>query len=186
MTTATSDPINIKIGQVFDTLDANQDGYVDWSDYQRLIDRHISAYRLDRNDRRVAALTATYAISWQEILRHAGSSSDRLTKDEYVAATRLASIDTSRINLIEGLPHAVFDVIDVNGDNEVSGDEFARYTQDVWGIAAPDALEAFTALDIDGDGLISRQEFIRAFREFYFSSDLHAPGSLLFGRLVGA
>ncbi len=180
MTTETSDPIGIKIGRAFETLDADQDGYVDWSDYQQMVDRFLNGFRLDRNDRRARALTATYQMSWQELLRHADSDSDRLSKAEYVAATRAASIDTSRINVIEGSAHAIFDLIDTNGDNEVSRDEFARYLRDVWGITAPDALDVFTALDTDGDGAISRQEFIRAVREFYYSPDLQAPGSLLF------
>ncbi|KLL11056.1 calcium-binding protein [Protofrankia sp. BMG5.30] len=162
-------------------MDANRDGYVDWADYQQLIDHHVNAYGLNRDDSRARALAATYQIFWLELLRHADSSSDRLTRDEYIVATRLASVDTSRINVAEGIPHALFDLIDIDGDNEVSKDEFARYEREVWKISAPDAVDVFAALDVDGDGRISRQEFIRAFREFYFSSDLEAPGSLLFG-----
>ena len=38
-------------------------------------------------------------------------------------------------------------------------------------------------MDTDEDNVISRQEFIRAVREFFYSPDLDAPGSLFFGHL---
>ncbi|MBJ7903609.1 EF-hand domain-containing protein [Streptomyces sp. NPDC003656] len=182
MTTTAQDVISVKLERSFDALDANSDGYLDWTDYQKLGDRYIQAYKLDKDDRRARALQTFCQIYWLELLRHAGVDADRLTKDQFVTANRLAVIDTSRLNVTEGGGHAIFDVIDVDGDNEISKDEFARFLKDVWQSDAPDAMESFTRLDTDGDGAISRQEFIRAIREHYFSNDPEAPGSLFFGR----
>ncbi|MEU6240938.1 EF-hand domain-containing protein [Streptomyces sp. NPDC047024] len=182
MTTTAQDVITVKLERSFDALDANRDGYLDWSDYQSLADRYIQAYKLDKKDRRAMALQMFCQMYWLELLRHAGVDSDRLTKDQFIAASRLSAIDTSRLNVTEGGGHAIFDVIDVDGDNEISKDEFARFLKDVWLSGAPDAMDSFTRLDTDGDGVISRQEFIRAIREHYFSNDPEAPGSLFFGR----
>ena len=104
---ATRDPLDMKIGKVFDALDADRDGYVEWADYESLVDRHMVAYRLAENDRRVTALAAVYAMLWLEFLRHAGADGDRLGKREYIAANRAVSIDTSRMSMTEGVPHAV-------------------------------------------------------------------------------
>lgn len=183
MTTTVQDIITTKLERQFDSIDANHDGYLDWSDYQKLADRYVQAYRLDKDDRRARALQIFCQIYWLELLRHAGVEGDRLTKDQFVMANRLAVIDTSRLNVTEGGGHAIFDVIDVNGDNEISKDEFARFLRDVWKSDAPDAMDSFTKLDVDGDGAISRYEFIRAVREHFLSNDPDAPGSLFFGHV---
>ncbi|MCE7080059.1 EF-hand domain-containing protein [Streptomyces sp. ST2-7A] len=183
MTTTAQDIITVKLEREFDSMDANHDGYLDWSDYQRLADRYIQAYRLDRNDRRARALQTFYQIYWLELLRHAGVDSDRLTKDQFVTANRLAVIDTSRLNVTEGGGHAIFDVLDIDGDNEIGKDEFVRFLRDVRRSDSPDAMEVFTRLDTDGDGTISRHEFIRAIREHFLSHDPDAPGSMFFGRV---
>ncbi|WP_370414348.1 EF-hand domain-containing protein [Streptomyces fradiae] len=179
----TTDVITTKLEREFDSKDANGDGYLDWSDYQSLADRYIAAYKLDKNEYRARALVASQQMNWMELLRHSGVQGDRLTKDEFVTASRLAAVDTSRLNVVEGSAHAIFDVVDVNGDNEISRDEFARLLKDVWKTDSPDAMEAFHRLDTDGDGSISRQEFIRATREHFYSNDPDAPGSLFYGRV---
>ncbi|MFE5831288.1 EF-hand domain-containing protein [Streptomyces sp. NPDC056508] len=183
MTTTVQDVITTKLERQFDAADANQDGHLDWSDYEKLADRYIGAYKLDRNDRRTRALRTFFQIYWLELLRHASVEGDRLTKDQFVTANRLAAVDTSRLNVTEGGAHAIFDVIDVDGDNEISKDEFTRLLRDVWQSRSPEALDAFDRLDTDGDGAISRQEFVRATREYFFSSDPDAPGSLFYGRV---
>ncbi|GAB2804575.1 hypothetical protein GCM10027073_41610 [Streptomyces chlorus] len=183
MTTLTQDVVTTKLERTFDSMDANHDGYVDWTDYKKLGDRYIEAYRLGKDDRRARAIQTFTQIYFLELLRHAGVEGERLTKDQFVTANRLAVIDTSRLNVTEGGGHAIFDVIDANGDNEISKDEFARFLRDVWRSDAPDAMDMFAKLDTDGDGAISRQEFIRAVREHFLSNDPDAPGSLFFGHV---
>ncbi|MFE0704609.1 EF-hand domain-containing protein [Streptomyces sp. NPDC058872] len=183
MTTTVQDIITAKLERSFDALDADRNGYLDWADYQKMADRYIQAYGLSKDDRRARALHTFCQIYWLELLRHADVDGDRLTKDQFVTANRLAAIDTSRLNVTEGGGHAIFDVIDVNGDNEIGKDEFARFLRDVWKSDAPDAMDVFVKLDTDGDGVISRHEFIRAVREHYLSNDPDAPGSLFFGRV---
>ncbi|MEU3529878.1 EF-hand domain-containing protein [Streptomyces sp. NPDC038707] len=183
MTTTARDVITTKLERSFDAFDANHDGYLDWTDYQNFADRYIQAYKLGKDDRRARALHAFYQHFWLELLRHAGVSADRLTKDQFVTANRLASVDTSRLNLADGAGHVIFDVIDIDEDNAISRDEFARFLRDVWKSDAPDAMDAFTKLDTDGDGEISRMEFVRAVREYFFSNNPDAPGSLFFGHV---
>jgi Ca2+-binding EF-hand superfamily protein len=183
MTAAAQDVITTKLERTFNAMDANRDGYVDWTDYQQLANRYVQAYRLEKDDRRARALQTFCQIYWLELLRHSGVQGDRLSKDQFVMANRLAVIDTSRLNVTEGGGHAIFDVIDVDGDNEISKDEFARFLRDVWKSDAPDAMDMFARLDTDGDGAISRHEFIRAVREHFLSNDPDAPGSLFFGHV---
>jgi Ca2+-binding EF-hand superfamily protein len=85
-------------------------------------------------------------------------------------------------NLTEGLPHALFDVPDVDEDNTLNKDEFVRYAKTM---GAPEqvCLDTFTRTDIDGDEEISRQGFIRAAREFNSSAGTESPGAAIFGAL---
>ncbi|MGW4891330.1 EF-hand domain-containing protein [Kitasatospora sp. NPDC004240] len=182
MATATIDPISVKLDRLFSATDTDGDGYVDWSDYQRLVDRYLVGYKIDKGDRRAQALLISYQMQWAELLRHADGV-NRLSKEQYHFASRAASVDTSRFNMVEGVPHAIFDVMDTDGDNTISKAEFKQFL-DVWGITDPGAMDTFAQLDTDGDGSISRQEFIRAVREFFYSPDLEAAGSLFFGHLA--
>ncbi|WP_406143549.1 hypothetical protein [Streptomyces anulatus] len=65
--------ITDKLERTFDAMDV-QDGYLDWSDYQKLADRYIQGYGLSRDDRRTRALQTFCQIYWLELLRHAGRS----------------------------------------------------------------------------------------------------------------
>lgn len=184
MGTATADAIGLKIKKVFSALDADNDGYVDWSDFQVIIDRYFSEYGLNKSNRKAMALHAAYAMLWQELARHADADGDqRVSEEEYIAATRSAVIDTSRFDAVNGLAEATFDVMDADGDNQISKDEYLRHANNVWGISSREAAQAFTALDTDGDGHISRPELIRSSREFFLSPDPATPGSLIFGRV---
>lgn len=178
-----NDVIAVKLGRRFDTLDADRDGYVEWDDHQRFVDRCLNAYGTGEEERKGIALQAIYKLQWSELLRHAEGDGDRLSKDEYVNAVRRAILDSSRFNMAEGVPHAVFDIMDTDEDDMISQEEFAKFLHEVWGVAAPEAMEVFTGLDADRDDRISRQEFLRSVREFYYSADPGASGSKYFGRV---
>ncbi|WP_329359708.1 EF-hand domain-containing protein [Streptomyces anulatus] len=180
MATVTADAITIKLDQMFDATDTDNDGYVDWSDYERLVDDYLRTYKIDKSDRRAQSLLSAYRMQWTELQRHA-QGVDRLSKEQYRHANNAVSMDTSRFNLVEGVPQAIFDIMDVDGDSAISKAEFKQFLE-VWSITDPSAMDSFAQLDTDGDGAISRQEFIGAFRDFYFSADLETPGSLFFGR----
>lgn len=187
MTTAAIHPITVKIDRMFQAVDGNGDGYAEWSDFDRIASRYLSAYKIAKDDRRALALRAAYQMYWMELLRHAdvpaNVPADRLTKEQFQQAVRALAVDTSRFNMVEGASHAVFDIMDVDGDNEISKTEFNQYLR-AWDVTDPSAMDMFSMLDTDGDGYISRQEFIRATREFYYSSDLSVPGSFFFGRIT--
>ena len=167
----TANLADTKIKSEFDKLDLNHDGYLDWSDYETLIDRYKRTARVSDDDRRARALHAFYQMHWLELLRHAGVDGDRLSKDQFVAATRLATTDASRVNVAEVGGHVIFDLIDADGDGQISKDELARYLKGVWQIDQSDAMYSFAELDRNGDGVISRDEFVGGIHEHLQTAD---------------
>ncbi|MFI5924303.1 EF-hand domain-containing protein [Streptomyces anulatus] len=182
MTTTVQDVVQLKLERQFDALDADNDGYLDWSDFQQLVDRFVSVFELGKNDPRAGGIQAFYQLYWQELIRHAQPDGQKLSKGDFIQGSRLLSVDTSRLNVVEGWGQATFDCMDTNGDNEVTKEEFEKFQKKVWKISQPD-IETFNMLDLDGDGYISRQEFIRATREYFYSSDPNDAGSFLFGQV---
>ncbi|MFK0297563.1 EF-hand domain-containing protein [Streptomyces sp. NPDC090442] len=175
-----TDPITLKLDRLFDAVDANHDGSIDWADYQRLLDRIATGYKPDKHDRRFQALRAAYQMYWCELLRHTGNASSLLLKDEFVIANRLASVDTSRFNLVEGIPQAVFDVVATKESHILGEEELVRLLKFLE-VTSPEIIEQFMLLDTDGDGYITRQDCLRSAREFFHTPDILTPGGIFFG-----
>ncbi len=165
MTSATAGPVEARIEAEFDKLDLNRDGYLDWSDYETLIGRNKKTARVGDDDRRIRALRAFYELHWLELLRYADTPGDRLSKPQFVAATRASTEDTRRLNVTETGGHVIFDLIDSNGDGTISQDELTTYLRGVWQIDGNDDTYNLEALDRDGDSLISREEFVNGIQE---------------------
>ncbi|ANZ13494.1 EF-hand domain-containing protein [Streptomyces noursei] len=176
-----TDPITLKLGWLFEAVDANRDGNIDWADYQRLLDRLAVGYKPDKRDRRFQALRATYQMYWYELLRHAGSTSSLLAKEEFVAANRMASMDTSRFNLVEGIPQAVFDVMDANDCKILGREELVRLLKLLEVTTSPETVDQFTGIGNDGNGYITREDCVRSARQFFYTPSISAPGGIFFG-----
>jgi Ca2+-binding EF-hand superfamily protein len=181
MTDDADDPIAVKLGHLFRASDTDQDGFVDWSDYERLIGRYLNGYGLAAEDGRAHALRTAYQMYWSELLQHV-SDVDRLSKEQFVAANQAAGADRSRFTMAEVVPQAIFDVMDTDADDAISKPEYKVFLE-AWGVSDLEALNVFMELDTDDDGRISRSEFIGAIRDFFTSPELDSPASLFFGHI---
>ncbi|MGB3444781.1 MAG: hypothetical protein WBA97_39090 [Actinophytocola sp.] len=155
----------MKIEYEFDKLDGNRDGYVEWSDYDALVGRYKKVASVKEDDRRVRALEAFYRMHWLELLRHADTHEDRLSKDQFITATRLATSDENRLNVSDVGAHVIFDLIDVDADGAISKKELTRFLDHVWKIDQTDAMYSLDALGANGGRMISRDEFVSGISE---------------------
>ncbi|MEV4349695.1 EF-hand domain-containing protein [Actinoplanes sp. NPDC049596] len=171
----------MKLGYLFGASDTDQDGFVDWSDYERLIGHYLSGYGIAADDPRAHALAAAYQRYWSE-LRQQVNGADRLSREQFVAANRAAGADKSRFTMAEAVPQAIFDVMDTDADDAISKPEYKVFLE-AWGVSDLEALNVFLELDTDDDGRISRAEFIGAIRDFFTSAELDSPASLFFGHI---
>lgn len=181
MTDGTADPLAVKLGYLFEASDTDHDGFVDWSDYERLIGRYLDGYGIPAEDHRAHALRAAYETYWSELLQQVNGV-DRLSKEQFVVANRAAGADTSQFTMAHVVPQAIFDVMDTDADDTISKPEYKVFLE-AWGVSDLEALNAFLELDTDDDGRISRDEFIGALRDFFTSPELDSPASLFFGHI---
>jgi Ca2+-binding EF-hand superfamily protein len=180
MTATANAPIDMKLQRQFCALDSDQDGYIDWSDYERMLQRYRNAYALEESDHKIQALRDGYAALWRELL-HRVPDQQRLSAPQYVAASQ--DVRSSQFDRAKHVSHAVFDIMDVDGDGEITREEFSRLLE-VWGVTTPEAMQTFDRMDANGDGVISRQEFLDAVHQFYHSDDPEVPGSHFFGHVA--
>lgn len=181
MTDGAVDPIAVKLGHLFGASDTDGDGFVDWSDYERLISRYLGGYGIGAGDDRAHALRDAYQMYWSELLRQVNGV-DRLSREQFVAANRAAGADSGRFTMADVVPQAIFDVMDTDADDAISKPEYKVFLE-AWGVSDLEALNVFLELDTDDDGRISRGEFIGAIRDFFTSPELDSPASMFFGHI---
>lgn len=178
---ATSDPLTRRLRRLFAVLDADDEGHVAWGNYRRVMDKYTTGYALARSDTRIQALERAYWAQWLGLLSQATPGQDRLSQDEFVAAHRAVDYGSHAAHLLEDLAQALFNVLDVDGDKRISGDEFSRYL-DFCEISGADAALIFRRLDLDGDASISQREVARSLRAFHlYNDDLSTPGGVFLG-----
>src|SRR5262249_32334115 len=109
---------------------------------------------------------------------------DRIPKDVWLAARDKVLADKQAFmqKWIDGLADVLFRVIDANGDDRISLQEYKDFLT-VHGRNPVDADLIFPKIDTDNDGFVSREEMKKAVVEFYYSDDASSPGNWLFGEV---
>lgn len=74
----------------------------------------------------------------------------------------------------------LFSLFDQDGDGYLDRVEYLDMFK-AYGLFSANVLKAFDLLDLNADERISKQELIKAFSEFFLSSDSEAAGNWIFG-----
>lgn len=179
-----------KLTHKFEIFDADGDGGVEASDFRAMIDRLARLRGWDEGSEPVERLRAEYAEFWKALVSMAEPADpDRIELDDWLAYYE-AALDFERE--MAGPDHVtctprstmglVFDVLDRDGDGEISREEYRQFCR-AHRIDLPADGDVFARLDRDGDGRLTRSEMLDLVTEFYFSDDPEAPGNRLFGPL---
>jgi Ca2+-binding EF-hand superfamily protein len=160
---------------VFTAMDANDDGYLERSDFEALTDRWV-AIRGGADADRLREIM----MGWWSTLAAASDedNDDKVTLDEVLKV--MDNLGTM-LDLVVATAESMFEAVDEDGDGEVSAPEYARMIS-AW-TGSEVASEVFTRLDLNGDGHISKSEFARHWVEFWAGDDADAPGTHVFGQL---
>ena len=74
----------------------------------------------------------------------------------------------------------MFSLFDQDEDGYIDKKEYLDMFK-AYGLYSANAMRAFDLLDLNSDEKISKQELIKAFSDFFLSSDPEAPGNWIFG-----
>jgi Ca2+-binding EF-hand superfamily protein len=182
MATTVRDAMSVKLGNVFKAFDRNGDGQLEAGDFDAVVKDFTREFNLSSESAKARALTNAYMVLWDELVRHADTDGDqKISQVEFIENGMKAIGDRSRVNVVDHLGHAIFEVTDVDKDDAVSKDEFARL-QRAFRVDPRDTQHAFAGLDVDGDGSISREEFLAGVRDYFTSPNFDGPGSWFYGR----
>ena len=75
---------------------------------------------------------------------------------------------------------AIFDTIDLDGDGEITHEEYKLFFK-AWGIEPALAEAAFSRMDFNEDGRLSRSTFLQYGSNFYINDEPDIVGNYLFG-----
>jgi Ca2+-binding EF-hand superfamily protein len=178
---------NYKITACFHHLDQDYSGFITAEQIRRLGERVIEEVSKSAPVTQEQADKVRRAADsfWHAVTQMADANGDgRIALDEYIDAFR-----TGVMNRPEGFDEtfgnvllAFKDILDVDGNNSVSYNEFAALHR-AYNIGEEATRAAFDRLDLDHSGELDMDEFARAAREYYQDTDRSAAGNDLWGAL---
>ena len=170
-----------KLRYLFSLDDADQDGAVERTDYERIADRLATSVGRAPGTPGYAQVHEGYLGVWATLDRLADTNRDgKVALDEYLAAYAdiLAELGASA----RSMGQVLFELADADGDGRIAEREHLALLG-AYGVADAAARESFRRLDQDGDGFICKDEYMQAAEDFFASDDPAAPGTWLFGPL---
>jgi Ca2+-binding EF-hand superfamily protein len=171
-----------KLTRYFHLRDLNGDGFVEQDDWESSA-RNLAEIRdWEPGSPQYEDIVAKHAAIWTTFWKPADLDNDgRVSLDEYLALTETQQKRGSfASHVILDLFGAIFDVIDRDGDGQITLQDYRLYFE-AWGLDEDVAEQAFLELDLSGDGRLSRSSFVQFNANFFTSDDPILPGSQLFG-----
>ncbi|MFJ6136427.1 hypothetical protein [Kitasatospora sp. NPDC092286] len=118
--------LETRYGKVFDAIDTDSNGTVEWADYQRLVERVTKAYSLEADNDKVTQLEQAYQGFWTQ-LQHHGGGGDRMTKEQFVKALGEAVGSPAFTDMaVSGIAGALFHIANTDGNDQLGEDELKR------------------------------------------------------------
>jgi Ca2+-binding EF-hand superfamily protein len=168
-----------KFIHLFGVLDSDDNGYVDWADFERIATRIADKRSYQPGSQEYEGLMAQYGYGWEQARPFADENGMGL--DKWLAYNdALLSTPGVYDTLVRPTAGMIFDTFDEDGDQKVSVSEWRDFFS-CYSIDPIEADECFPRFDLNGDGYVSRSELVDLVGQFYLSSDPAAPGNYLFG-----
>lgn len=169
-----------KLTHLFNVMDGDGNGRVEWADYQRIANNIASARGWKPGSAEHEAVIGKYRQGWEMAEPFAGEKGLALEKWlEY--SDHIMSTPGAYDALVRPSAQIIFDTFDRDGDEKVSLAEWREFFK-AYSIDPDEAEDCFEKYDVNGDGYVSRSELVDLVAQFYMSSDPKAPGNWLFGQ----
>ncbi len=169
-----------KLTRYFQVYDIDDDGRIEASDFERIVENVRLLHGIDGED--ADGLAAAYRTLWARLRAAADVDGDRgIDLDEWLAYWQLTLEDDARYAAeVDGLTERLLSVFDLDEDGAIGPSEFSDF-YGIFGLPVRLAETVFAELDADADGRITSAELREAGRVFFRSDDPTAPANVLFG-----
>ena len=178
-----SDILQKKLTRHFQFRDLNKDGFVERADWEQCA-RNLAALRgWQPGSAEYEDVMAQHVAMWTTFWQPADQDQDgKVILEEYLhlAETQRRLGFEYEMKQIARLFAAIFDTIDLDGDGQISRDEYKLFFE-AWGIDTALAEAAFSRMDFNADGRLSREVFLQYGSNFYISDEPDVVGNYLFG-----
>lgn len=116
-----------KFGRRFETLDVDNNGVIERTDYEAYVERIAAAAGRDPDSSVIQRLREMYLALWDDIARRATST--RLTREQYIQALHdsIVTNEAGADELFYPLVSTLIDIFDTNEDGHLDNEEFARW-----------------------------------------------------------
>lgn len=174
---------NRKFTRLFNVYDANRDGYLERSDYERIAVGIADFLGLASDSAERQQHTTKYMANWEHIKMMVDQDNDdRVTQAEFMAFIAYLTQNPEIFTVLAlATTQDTMNHQDRDQDGRIARAEYLGVTQ-CYAMPLAEAEEAFQHLDRDNDGFISQEELLKDVEEFFTSNDPDAPGNWLVGR----
>lgn len=168
-----------KIAHFFRVLDRNDNGILEEGDFTMVSDGLSDEMGHGKNSAARLTLKVKSYDLFLQILKDMGKHEASLTMEEWVEFFEKNVLLKSN-NYIHQTSDYLFSLFDQDENGYINRKEYMDMFH-AYGLYKANSAKAFDLIDLDGDEQISRQELIKAFVEFFQSSDPEAAGNWIFG-----
>jgi juvenile hormone diol kinase len=176
-----SELIKKKLTVFFRGLDVDKNGFVELEDFDQIASNFARLRGWEPGSSDYENLHNQVISIWKNYWINADINQDnKVSLDEYLESCNQQFVaDNDSSAAWEQPMAALFDVIDINGNEQISLEEYKQLLT-AFGFNASGYEEIFQKLDVNGDGYISKQEYLQLLKEFC-GENPEATGNLFFG-----
>ena len=160
-----------KLRRAVEVRDADKNGLITRLDFELVVQRHKDLGAPEEHIKRITVEVNKFCNSVGLT-----DNSVSMTYEEF-GDIYVHKMDKGEILFLE-----IFHTVDINGDGEISYEEWVHYYK-IIGINTAHARASFDAMNTEGNGKVSVEEFVAYHKEYYQSAEDKLNSSILYGPL---
>lgn len=172
-----------KAHHLFNVLDIDRNGHLQPDDFVNVGRKIITQLKLEKNSRGARLILLKAHRLYVQLLIDIENPEMCLTLWDWIEFFR-HQLESSNGKILKHYIHRtsrhIFDLFDTNKDKMISREEYANMLT-AYNIPQNTAKSGFAELDTNQDDFISVDEMIEGLKNFFTSSELNAPGNMIFG-----